>query len=978
VRTPFAQLLRRQRLARGLTQQELADRARLSERSISDLERGVKSAPRLTTVRLLIEALGLEGAEAVALREAVQPDHAEVVDPTLNTMHVSAHAIGPHEPRVASQQDREAGLSSTSRAPLFDIQYARRAHGAATANETIDSGPVHHNLPAHRVHLIGRKHDLALARTELLATEGRLLTMTGTGGCGKTHLALGLASSLLDEFRDGVWLVELAPLADPALIPQSVLSTIGLRERSREPLVQTLVRWIGTRHLLLMLDNCEHLIQACAELVGRLLDACPNLRILATSREPLRVAGELAWRVPSLAVPHPYAPPDELLQSPAVQLFAERARRVRPDFGLTDDSARTVATICRQLEGVPLAVELAAARARTLGVSQILDRLNRSIGLLVSGSRTAPTRQQTMRATLDWSYGLLSPAEQHVFCHLAVFADTFSLEAVESICGGSDPDDTVLETLDRLVDKSMLLAEEREGLVRYRMLEAIRHYAVEQLLARGSHGDARQRHLEYFVAYGEEREQDTNIGGKRRLAATAELVREYPDIRLALEWAIEAKEAQLGLRLARTLQYLWQARGYLTEGAAWFEQLLALPGADEATPAHTVALLGAGRLTTLQGRLDVASAYYERGLPLARRADEPWVRWLGPQNAGLNALARGEPARAGELFREARSIAQAAGNRVCEGISLGAAAFAAWSDAKFEVARDFAEEGLRAHRQTGDEWGESAGLWTLGWVLFSLEEASAARGHFEDSLRLSRKQGSLEWAGNALEGLGRAESAEGRLKEAQRHLIESLDLRRELGVGDTIADSLDGLADVAGRRGQAQRGLRLAGAAEAVRQRLGQTLVPARRQMRDSWMIAVRRDLGEQAAAAFAAGTRLSIDEAIALAHAGDEPVAATVEPLLPFVVRVDSALTTRERQVAVLLARGLSNPQIAAELGISARTAQRHVENILGKLGFGSRAQVAAWAVSVGLVPPDTNATSPKVQSAQRHGYESIGPSAS
>ena len=674
---------------------------------------------------------------------------------------------------------------------------------------------MHHNLPAHRVHLIGRKHDLALARTELLETEGRLLTMTGTGGCGKTHLALGLASSLLDEFRDGVWLVELAPLADPALVPQSVLSTIGLRERSGEPLVQTLVRWIGTRHLLLMLDNCEHLIQACAELVERLLDACPNLRILATSREPLRVAGELAWRVPSLAVPHLHAAPDDLLQSPAVQLFAERARRVRPDFALTDDSARTVATICRRLEGVPLALELAAARARTLGVDQILARLDKSIGLLVGGSRTAPTRQQSMRATLDWSYGLLSPAEQHVFCRLAVFADTCSLEAVESVCGGSNPDDTVLETLDRLVDKSMLLAEEREGVVRYRMLEPIRQYASEQLQASGAHSDARQRHLEYFVAYGEEREQDSNIGGERRLAATAEIAREYPNIRLALDWAIEAREAQLGLRLVRTVQYFWQVRGYWGEGVAWCEQLLALPGAGEATAAHTVALLTAGRLAAMQGRLDLAGTFYERGLPLARQSQEPWVRWVGPENAGLHAFARGEPARAGELFREARAVAQTAGDRACEGTSLHMMAFAAWCETRFEVARGFAEEALRAHRQTGDEWGECISLVILGFAFFSLDEPSAARRHFEDGLALARRQGSPVWVGFALDGLGWVASMQGRLQEAQSHLIASLDLRREVGAHNTIAESLDGVAGVAARCGHALRASRLAGAAEA-------------------------------------------------------------------------------------------------------------------------------------------------------------------
>jgi predicted ATPase/DNA-binding CsgD family transcriptional regulator len=805
----------------------------------------------------------------------------------------------------------------------------------------------HHNLPAHRVHLIGREHDLLTARQALLDADGRLMTMTGSGGVGKTRLALGVATALLQEFRDGVWLVELAPVADSALVPQAVLSTLGVRERSGEPLVQTLVAWVGPRHLLLLLDNCEHLIDTCAQLAERLLDGCPNVRILATSREPLRIAGELAWRVPSLAVTEPDASASDLTECPAVQLFAERARSVRPDFALTDASAATVATICRRLDGVPLALELAAARARTLGVNQILERLSSSIGVLATGSRTAPTRQQTMRAALDWSYGLLTPVEQQVFQRMAVFAESCSLETAEAVCGSGGADEDVLDTLDRLVDKSLVLVEERAGRARYRMLQAVRQYADERLLASGSRADVRQRHLEFFVTYGEEREHDTNIGGRGRLAATAELVQEYPDIRLALGWAVESQAAQLGLRLARTVQYSWLARGHWTEGAAWFEQLLALPGAEEATPAHVVALLAAGRLTSLLGRLDVADGYNERGLPLARKSHEGWVRWVGPQNVGLNAAIRGDLARADDLFREAREVALAAGDRVCEGISLQMMGVVGWSEMNFAAARDFAEESLRAFNETGEEWAVIASLVVRGLVDCSVGEPAAARHGLGHGLALAREQRDPVIIAIVLAGLGWAECLDGQLSDAHAHLIESVELRHELGLNSNIAESLDGLAAVAARRAQPDRALRLAGAAEAIRRRLGQTLPPARRQMRDDWLVPVQRDLGDHATTeAFADGLRLSLDEALALAHLGDEPTSANPTP----VPRTDSALTPREREVAVLLARGLSNPQIAAELVISSRTAQRHVENILGKLGFGSRAQVAAWAVSHGL----------------------------
>jgi predicted ATPase/DNA-binding CsgD family transcriptional regulator len=569
-----------------------------------------------------------------------------------------------------------------------------------------------------------------------------------------------------------------------------------------------------------------------------------------------------------------------------------------------------------------------------------------------------------MRATLDWSYGLLSPAEQHLLCHVAAFADTCSLEALESVSGDGHPGHPVLETLDRLVDKSMVLAEEREGLVRYRMLEPVRQYASEQLQASGTDRDARQRHLEFFVAYGEEREQASNIGGERRLAATGDIAREYPNIRLALNWAIEVGEAQLGLRLVRSVQYFWQVRGYWGEGVAWCERLLALPGAGEATPAYTSALLTAGRLAAMQGRLDLAGTFYERGLPLARLSQDAWVRWVGPENAGLLAYTRGEPARAGELFREARAVAQTIGDRACEATSLHMMAFAAWCESRFEVARGYAEEALRAHRQIAHEWGECLSLVFLGFALFSLDEPSAARRHFEGGLTLARRQDSPVWVGFALDGLGWVASRQGRLKESQSHLIASLDLRREVGAHANIAESLDSVAGLAARCGHPLRACRLAGAAETQRQRIGQTLVPARRQMRDSWMTAVLHDLGEQAAEALSAGTQLSLEEAIALAHEGDGPVAATIEPRLMPAPHLDFALTPRERQVVLLLARGLSNPQIADELVISPRTAQRHVENILGKLGFGSRAQVAAWAVSSGLVPSASNSAPPDVAS--------------
>jgi predicted ATPase len=342
------------------------------------------------------------------------------------------------------------------------------------------SPPWHHNLPTPHTHLIGREQDCATVGALVLHTPGRLVTLTGTGGCGKTQLALLVAAGLVDRFADGVWLVDLAPVQASDLVPYAVAAVLGRRERPREALLDTLVAYLAGRELLLVLDNCEHLIDACASLVVRVLSWCPRVRLLATSREQLRIGGEATWRVPSLPSPYPRASlsPANLLAYPAVRLFVDRVRAVQPDFALGSANAASVAGICARLEGLPLALELAAARVPALSLRQILERLDDSLRLLVGGSRTAPTRQQTLRATLDWSYGSLSDSERVVFRRLSVFAAGCSLDAAEAVCAGGDIDRSdVLDLLEQLVDKSLVLAYEQDSLSRYRLLEPVRQYA---------------------------------------------------------------------------------------------------------------------------------------------------------------------------------------------------------------------------------------------------------------------------------------------------------------------------------------------------------------------------------------------------------------------------------------------------------------------------------------------------------------------
>jgi predicted ATPase len=375
--------------------------------------------------------------------------------------------------------------------------------------------PGHHNLPTHATALVGRDREVADLRQLLLSDDGRLVTLTGVGGCGKTRLALGVASSLIGSFKDGVWLVELAALADPLLVPQAVASVLGVRERSDRALLDVLVAHLARRQVLLVLDNCEHLVKACAELADTLLHGCPGVRLLATSREPLHIAGERAWRVPSLAIPDPRAivPPDELARYSAAQLFVERAQAVQANFGVTPRSAPVLAAICARLEGLPLAIELAAAWVRALGVEQILERLDDAVGLLVGGSRLAPS-QQTMRATLDWSYGLLAPPEQIVFRRLAVFVGGWSLEAAEEVCSGSGvAPREVLGLLTGLVDASLVQVDEQDGRARYRLLEPVRQYAQAQLEASGELDAVRHQHVSYFESFAERWEVDANVGG---------------------------------------------------------------------------------------------------------------------------------------------------------------------------------------------------------------------------------------------------------------------------------------------------------------------------------------------------------------------------------------------------------------------------------------------------------------------------------
>ena len=446
------------------------------------------------------------------------------------------------------------------------------------------------NLPLSSSSFIGRERERSEVKRLVVST--RLLTLTGPGGCGKTRLAVAVADSLLksSSFEHGAWFVDLAGLDAPLLIPQAVATTLGVPEAHDRPLSETLADFLQHKKLLLILDNCEHLLAGCAELAQSLLDACPHLHILATSREPLNLPGEAVWLVPSLALPDPQHPSQvkQLAKSEAIQLFVARASAALPSFKLVEENAATVERICRRLDGIPLAIELAAARVKLLDIGQIAARLDDSLQLLTRGSPAAAPRHQTMRAALDWSYQLLQPREQLLFRRLAVFAGGFTLEAAEAVCTDdssvsqkTEQTDTVrtsdvLDVLSDLVDKSLVLIAEREPgeAVRYRLLEPIRLYALDQLREAGAEAAMRDRHLAYFVGLTEQAEQQ--LKSESQLPGLRRLEKDHDNLRMALAWSTQqAGHAVAGLRIAKALHLFWQRRGYWSEGRRWLTQAIA-------------------------------------------------------------------------------------------------------------------------------------------------------------------------------------------------------------------------------------------------------------------------------------------------------------------------------------------------------------------------------------------------------------------
>ncbi|MCX0273432.1 protein kinase [Nocardia zapadnayensis] len=760
------------------------------------------------------------------------------------------------------------------------------------------------NIPLELTSLVNRRSEVMEVKN--LLANSRLVTLTGTGGVGKTRLALRAASQVRRDFSDGVWLVDLTDVSDRAILVDVVADAVGVREETGRPLLDVLVEYLCPREILLVLDNCEQLVRAVAELDEVLLKGCSGLRILATSREPLYIAGEAVLRVAPLLVPDPGRVPT-LLGLPrfdAVTLFAERAAAAVPGFELDESNKDAVAQICARLDGLPLAIELAAARLRTMTPQQILERIDIRNPVLTRSSRTAPTRQQTLRLCMASSYDLCTPAEQRLWAQLSVFAGSCELDAVEGVCDIDPGPDSVLDVLSALVDKSILIREETGGAVRFRMLQTLRDFGRESLREAGREGELRRRHHEWYERLCTESTAGWISAEQPRWIAR--LAREQPNLREALDYCLaEDTEAaaDAGVRTAAELFEFWNFRGLYGEGRSWLRRALARPR-WRSVPDRIRALCAAGKLATTQGEFPAVAEALAEAQDLTGPETEPMCRAQIAYLEGLFAMARGEPDAAPAHFER---VVELTGAAPPGPLRMGALTLTGW-----------------AYELSGD--------------------TGRASEYYQEVLTVTEPRGEMLHRAAALRGMGIAAWRDGDRVRARELLQEGLRVNNSL-ISSTVISMfcLEGLAWVVDTRTEAERAAVLMGAAQG--------LWPSGSRVMTVFhnMAAFHAECEHDARAALGdrrfdaahqQGQTMDMDAAVA--YALGEPAASAGSP-------ADRAanLTRREHQVAELVAQGLSNKQIATKLVISQRTAQGHVENILTKLGFTSRAQIAAWVVA-------------------------------
>jgi non-specific serine/threonine protein kinase len=746
------------------------------------------------------------------------------------------------------------------------------------------------NLPHRLTSFIGRERELDEVLSLLKKT--RLLTLTGAGGSGKTRLALQAADLSRAIFPDGAWLVELATLADPRLVPTIVASTLGLREESDRSVLATLTSYLQPLHLLLILDNCEHLIQSVASLAQGLLSACPTLTILATSRQGLGIDGEYCWRVPSLSLPDARRNqnPAELQQYESVQLFVDRARQRRADFALNDDNAAAVAQLCNRLDGIPLAIELAAARIRVLSVEQIVERLDEQFRLLASPNQGGLPRHQTLEAMMDWSYHLLTDREQALFRALSVFTGGFPLEAVPAVEGRGLDEFSAIDLLSQLTDKSLLVVDEHSGEARYSMLEIIRQYAWKRAEEAAELDGLRARHLDWCVVMAEGTEDE--LVSSRQLASLERLESEHDNLRSALTYALtphsvsqSSEQAWMGLRLAGALVWFWYFHGYLSEGRTWLESALSRAAAAE-HPRRDVALAkalsAAGVLAYIQSDYAVAHTLLEQSLTVWHELEDKRGTAFALSFLGRVLSQEGDP-----------------------------------------LSRDLGERSVQLFREIDDRWGLALSLDFLGEEARESGRTDAANALHEQSLDLYRDLGHHWGVALELSHFAQVSLRTGDYAEAHRKLEEAVEIQRAVGDKSMLAWTLNTLGDVLLQEG------RTSAALDAY-----------------SESLSLFREVEHRA------GIAEALRKTGNLTTSGSPTFSPAARPASAEQLADDhDELTRREIEVLALIAEGLTDSQVAERLVLSTRTVQAHVRSIYSKLNITTRSAATRYAIRRGLV---------------------------
>jgi non-specific serine/threonine protein kinase len=802
------------------------------------------------------------------------------------------------------------------------------------------------NLPQQLTSFVGRERDIAEV-TRLLA-DTRLLTLTGAGGSGKTRLALQAATLMLASFPGGVWLVDLASLSAANLVPQAVASAIGVREEPGKSLAAVLAEHLRNRQTLLVLDNCEHLVEACATLVEHLLSSTIHLRILSTSREALCVAGEMVWPVLPLPAPDPRqdVPPDRLEQFEAVRLFIERAHARRPDFAVTSDNAHWVAQLCHSLDGIPLAIELAAARMKVLTVEQIASRIGERFHLLTSDSRTALPRQQTLQALMDWSYDILPESEQALFRGVSVFIGGFTLEALSAVSDTESREYETLDMLSRLVDKSLVLVEERNGQARYRLLETIRHYAREKAEAAGETPALQKLHRDYCLLLAGQSEDE--LLTERQSIWLERLEAEHDNLRAALRFSQTADDEagdaeEAGLCLAGSLVWFWYFRGYVTEGREWLEAMLSQYH-PSTTGIRAKALSAAGVLAFLQSDYSRSRAHLEEGLAI----------WKGLEDRRgtaftLTFLARvllrvGDVREARRLGEQSVTLFQQLDDRWGLALALDLIGVCAQEEGDYTQAAAFHDESLALYRVLGHRWGVALELSNFGRVALQQGNYALARARLEEALEMQREVGDKWIVAWTLHNLGDVARTEGDLERAESHYQEAMTLFRELADRGGTAHTLHMLGHIAERGGDTGGAEALLSESEVMFRELKDQPTYSRRAPATPWASGQPMTMSQALAFAFQ-------DAADRSRHSGLERIEGGLRTESVDGESYPVELTKRELEVLRLIAAGLTDAQLAEQLTLSTRTVHAHVRSIYSKLGVNNRSAATRYAIEHGLV---------------------------